>query len=231
MTRATLKIVTQRMSKLEQLIHFIFGEIFGVSTDYHSAILRLWHAQGIYYYRPFRTGHIATLSLLPYRHKPIRYAIYQMKFRNKRSYIPLLGSLIADVLVDMLAELEDTHNFSEPLLLMVPSRHSQVTKRGAHITYELARSAVEQGLHQWVDFQPSLLRQTREITKQSRLANRKERLNNPRGAYRVTKPDRIACRNIIVLDDVYTTGATLDEITRLLEKAGARRIIRITVAH
>jgi ComF family protein len=56
------------------------------------------------------------------------------------------------------------------------------------------------------------------------------RRQNVRGAFVVTHPERIANRRLLLVDDVMTTGATLDECARTLLAGGARRVDVFTVA-
>ena len=58
-------------------------------------------------------------------------------------------------------------------------------------------------------------------------ANRRKNL---RGAFRVRRPERVRGRSILLLDDVYTTGATLEELAQCLLSAGARRVSGLTLA-
>jgi ComF family protein len=57
-----------------------------------------------------------------------------------------------------------------------------------------------------------------------------QRRQNVRGAFIVTHPHRIAGRSLLLIDDVMTTGATLDECARTLLAAGARRVDVFTLA-
>lgn len=57
-----------------------------------------------------------------------------------------------------------------------------------------------------------------------------ERLQNVKGAFTVTVPGSIAGRNIILVDDVFTTGSTVEECVKTLKKAGAEAVYVVTVA-
>jgi ComF family protein len=57
-----------------------------------------------------------------------------------------------------------------------------------------------------------------------------QRRHNVHGAFVVTRPHRIANRSLLLVDDVITTGATLDECARTLRAAGARRVDVFTLA-
>lgn len=53
---------------------------------------------------------------------------------------------------------------------------------------------------------------------------------NLRGAFFVAQPERIAGRSVLLLDDIYTTGATARECTKTLLEAGAARVWVATLA-
>ncbi len=59
---------------------------------------------------------------------------------------------------------------------------------------------------------------------------REERSANVRGAFAVRKPERIAGRRILLVDDVYTTGSTLTECARTLLRAEADAVAVLTLA-
>lgn len=60
--------------------------------------------------------------------------------------------------------------------------------------------------------------------------NRQQRSDNLKNAFTVIKPDRIKDKNILLIDDVYTTGATADSCSRELRKSGAKKIYVLTIA-
>jgi ComF family protein len=60
--------------------------------------------------------------------------------------------------------------------------------------------------------------------------SRSARLANVQGRFRVISPDRIAGRRVVVVDDVYTTGATVTALSRALLRAGVDEVRAITLA-
>ena len=60
---------------------------------------------------------------------------------------------------------------------------------------------------------------------------RKARLENIIGSFGINREKTIENRNIILLDDVTTTGATLGEARKVLLDAGAKNVICVTIAH
>lgn len=57
-----------------------------------------------------------------------------------------------------------------------------------------------------------------------------ERRRNLKGAFALTYPERVVGKKILLVDDVFTTGSTVEECARVLRKAGARRIEVFTLA-
>jgi ComF family protein len=58
---------------------------------------------------------------------------------------------------------------------------------------------------------------------------RKERLRNLRGAFAVPRPDSIADKQILLIDDVFTTGATVNQCAQALRKAGSGDVFALTL--
>jgi ComF family protein len=73
------------------------------------------------------------------------------------------------------------------------------------------------------------LQRTRYTTTQTRL-DRHERMENLRGAFRVRHTPSVTGRHLILIDDVFTTGSTVEECARVLRAAGAASVRVLTVA-
>jgi len=58
----------------------------------------------------------------------------------------------------------------------------------------------------------------------------KERLMNVKGAFTLRDPKEVKGKSILLIDDVYTTGATVQECSKVLKKAGAEKIYVLTLA-
>jgi len=76
---------------------------------------------------------------------------------------------------------------------------------------------------------PMVLQKRKRTASQVGLTHNQRRLNVS-GAFAVARPDRIAGRNVLLIDDVITTGATLDAAARCLRRAGAARIDVLALA-
>jgi len=74
-----------------------------------------------------------------------------------------------------------------------------------------------------------VLQRWRETHSQIGLS-RHQRRENMRGAFAVAKPKEVAGREILLVDDVLTTGTTVSECARVLRRAGASKVYVATVA-
>jgi ComF family protein len=118
-----------------------------------------------------------------------------------------------------------------PLMVVpVPLYRSKLRQRGFNQAELIARHALKV-LARPGEFQlmPEALWRIRETQSQIGLTRHQRRLNL-RGAFVVTKPEAVTGRDVLLVDDVYTTGTTAGECTRVLLKAGARRVWVVTVA-
>ena len=72
---------------------------------------------------------------------------------------------------------------------------------------------------------------TKNTEHQARIKDRRARLKNLSGSFAVKNEGLIKNKNIILIDDITTTGATLAEAKKILKQAGVRKVIAFTVAH
>lgn len=112
------------------------------------------------------------------------------------------------------------------LLVPVPLHRWRLWRRGFNQAAVLARQvAILSGL----DVDPTVLVRVR-ATQSSQGMNRTARAANVRGAFRVIDRSRIKGRDVVLIDDVLTTGATADACAHRLRRAGARRVDVLTFA-
>jgi len=112
------------------------------------------------------------------------------------------------------------------LVVPVPLHHTRLRWRGFNQA-ALISIAIARRLARPLDT-GSLIR-TRATSSQT-AKDRQERHRNVHNAFQVKRPARIANRRILLIDDVMTTGATVDECARVLLAAGARRVDVLTLA-
>ena len=138
------------------------------------------------------------------------------------------SSRLAKVLGTLLAEYQDPDfPFSEfALILSVPLHPQRLRQRGFNQSLLLARR-ISRRHSIPLDF--TALHRIRHTQPQTQLSGY-ERQKNIRGAFEVRRPEVIAEKHILLIDDVFTTGATVQECSRVLLKAGAKQVDVLTLA-
>ena len=156
-------------------------------------------------------------SAFHYAH-PLRKAFHHFKFNHQLYYAPVMGRLWLE------AFRSRPPPFTPDLLLPVPLHIKRLRRRGFNPAVELARPlATELGL----DLKSRICLRIRNTQPQTSCAPAKRR-GNVRGAFTITSSD-IRHKSVAILDDVMTTGATLNEIARVLKKAGAKQVAAWTL--
>jgi ComF family protein len=154
----------------------------------------------------------ATTAALAYAF-PADALIQSLKFRGELALAPFLGGLL----------LKSISTESISCIVPVPLSVTRLRARGFNQALEIARSvAAATGAR----LAPELCERSRDTDAQMELPL-KERAKNVRGAFSCPA---IVSGTIAVLDDVMTTGATLDEMAATLKRAGAARVVNWVVA-
>ena len=113
------------------------------------------------------------------------------------------------------------------LVLPVPLHPWRLWRRRYNQSAELARRLARD----WaLAFDPSALARTRPTASQGAMASARARRRNVLGAFKVPDPARVAGRRVLLVDDVLTTGATVESCARALKRAGAARVHVLVLA-
>ncbi|HOQ02143.1 MAG TPA: ComF family protein [Acetivibrio clariflavus] len=150
----------------------------------------------------------------------IKEALIKYKFFNKPSFGRTFARLIYN-------RIKEKTNLGEiDLIVSVPLHRKKEQLRGYNQSYLIAKQL---GKLLGTKVSKNILIRTKNTDSQS-LLNRVERLRNVKDAFSVTDTNAIKDKSILIVDDIFTTGSTLNECCRILKDAGARRITAIVVA-
>jgi len=165
--------------------------------------------------------HPSTVALFSFGDPRVRASIHEAKYHeNARAF-----TLLSTALSEYLREADDIQP-RKTSIVPIPLGSARQKERGFNQAEEIVRGAVEV-LGITVD--TTLLMRTRETASQVSLP-RRAREENMRGAFSAAHPADPA-RTYIVIDDVITTGATLQAAIDALHDAGAVHIIPLALAH
>jgi ComF family protein len=152
--------------------------------------------------------------------------IHLLKFEQVRPAAGVLGRMLAEAITALEPSLPE----GGVLVVPVPLHARKRAQRGFNQAELIARAALKQlGKPARLELCENVLVRRRETGSQIGLT-RHQRRENLRGAFAVTDPTRIAGRNVVLVDDVFTTGTTVSECVRVLQRADAAGVWVITVA-
>ena len=165
----------------------------------------------------------------------LRELIQLFKYAGVRPAAGVLGRMLGEVLLQLSqSSAEQQAMFAEqlPIVIPVPLFAGKQRQRGFNQAEEIARVALKhfraaQG--EPLTLQTRALARIRDTRTQTGLT-RHQRRQNMRGAFAVGNSELVRGRDVLLVDDVFTTGTTVSECARVLRRAGAKRVLVATVA-
>ena len=156
----------------------------------------------------------------------LRELIHLLKYEQVRPAAGALGRMLAEAL----GGLESAWTLPSVAVVPVPLHARKLRQRGFNQPEVIVREALKRaGGNRRLTLCAGVLQRRRETQSQTGLT-RHQRRENIRGAFAAAKPDQIAGREVLLVDDVFTTGTTVSECARVLRRAGASKIYVATVA-
>jgi competence protein ComFC len=172
-------------------------------------------------------------TLFPYSDPTIQRAIWLLKYKGVKEVVKPLAKALHERLIEDLSSLMELslENESKIVLIPVPLSKEREHERGFNQSAVLAKELVNiddgQSFELWTD----ILKKTRHTQSQVTIKNKSERLKNLQGAFSLENKEVIKDRIVVLLDDVTTTGTTLNECAKVLRRAKPRHIIKVALAH
>jgi len=154
--------------------------------------------------------------------KTVRDLIHQLKYRRVRAIHAILAGLLRRSLNYFSFRVP-----AEAIIIPIPLYPSRERVRGFNQSRLIAEALCPT---LGVGHRPDILRKIKKTAPQMELTAEKRRTNLI-GTFAVADQAAVKDKTVILLDDVKTTGTTLEEAARTLKAAGAKRIWAITVAH
>ena len=150
---------------------------------------------------------------------PVRWSVYQFKYRNRRIY----ANYYADELYRLYKD--NIKDWGVTCIIPVPLHPKRKRKRGYNQAEIIAKR-----LGQLMDIKVDTKAVERiKNTKPRKELGAKERKNSLNGAFRVKKGWK--CENsVLLIDDIYTTGSTIDSVAKVLKEEGTSKVWFLTIS-
>ena len=177
-------------------------------------------------HQEFQTENLSDLYYpLEYKNPLIKNLIKRFK------YEPLVKELAKDLASLIIAHfqlLDPPPNFGggDYVLVPVPLEKRKLKWRGFNQSEEIGKE-ISKFLN--IPLINDILFKIKETPPQVELSE-KEREENIKGVFIIRNRKKISGKKILLVDDVYTTGSTMEEAARVLKKAGAKEVIGIVIA-
>lgn len=171
------------------------------------------------------------IAFLPYRNDIVRAALVELKDFRNRKIERLIGGLVCEKILSMILDSSAMRGKrpDDTLLVPVPMTKKALRKRGWNQCELIAREISRADVGKRMEMRTDVIYKIRDTGDQVG-RTREERLASLGSCMIAGKDVDIRGRDIIVLDDIVTTGATLGEAKRALLQAGARAVICVAVA-
>jgi len=148
----------------------------------------------------------------------IKNSIYQFKYHNKREYGEFYGYEVKNRYESIIK------SWNADVLIPVPLHKSKLRKRGYNQAEIIAKSI---GTFLDIPVDSQLLNRKKKTLAQKEL-NDKERLKNLENAF-IIGGKVVKYKNVIIVDDIYTTGTTIDACSKILIDAGVAKVYYISL--
>jgi len=170
-------------------------------------------------------------SIFYYKNAVVKKLIKFIKYKGDKKVTKQISKIIYDYLLEDISEKIEIHNFTNPIIIPIPATRHRMREHGFNQCERIVKYIEKMDENNYFNFEYKNLIKIKESESQAHAKNKVERFKNIKNSFAILTAEKIIRRNIILIDDVWTTGATLEEARKELLKAGARSVVAYTIAH
>ena len=156
-----------------------------------------------------------------YGNEAVRNLLKLFKFKKWQRLQEPLGEILIQYFENCKLKID---NF---IIVPIPLHPDREAERGFNQSLLLAKTVAD---FYGLNLNPDILKRIKNTKTQSLAKNHEEREQNVSGCFSVQSPELVNGHNVILVDDVHTSGATMSEAARILRANGAEKIIALVVA-
>ncbi len=179
---------------------------------------------------PHEPPHTYIHARFSYKDPSIKKLIRKFKYSHLTSIGKTFGIFLKDLCIEDFASWHELYPHIPLAIIPVPSSGTHKKSRGYNPSALIAKHMMD-----GVDIPHTIymyaITKNPRIEAQSMIHHRGERLRNIKGAFTLNDASAVRGKYVIIVDDVTTTGGTIDEIKKLCMKAGAKKVSAYVVAH
>lgn len=156
-----------------------------------------------------------------YQNQTVKNLIWFLKYHKWQNIIKIIEPIIGEYLEIL------NSSFQDFIIIPIPLHHDRLKERGfnqsqliAEIFARKTNAALNAGN----------LKRIKATKTQAELKNINERIGNIENCFSLNSPGEIKNKNIVLVDDVFTSGSTMNEAVKILKRAGAKKIIAFVFA-
>ncbi|MBI4993772.1 ComF family protein [Candidatus Wolfebacteria bacterium] len=146
--------------------------------------------------------------------------IHYFKYQSFENLTPFLGDLILNYLNIL------NFNFSRFIIISIPLHKYRERRRGFNQANLLGEYVSKKLNLEFLD----ALKRIKNNEPQAKLKNSEQRIKNMENCFKIKDGYNVNGKNIILIDDVFTTGATMNEAAKILKQNNAKKIIALVLA-
>ena len=150
---------------------------------------------------------------------PVKDSLYRFKYQNRQEYARYYGIQLARAYGEWI------QRCGISAVVPIPLSRKRLRQRGFN---QAGLVAIRLGKEMGLPVFPNLLLRVRDTTAQKEL-NEEERKNNLKRAFK-TSANKVQLDHILLIDDIYTTGTTMNEAAKELKRAGAAEVYCLSIS-
>ncbi len=171
------------------------------------------------------------IAVFQYHDLLIKKAIWDLKYHHRSSLGRRFGEILYEELLEDISDLKIYTAGSPIIVIPIPISKHKKHKRGYNQAQKIAKGFCEKGGKKIFLLKTNIVIKKIRTIPQARITNRSRRLKNIKGAFEIKNEEIVKGQTIIIIDDVTTTGGTINEVIKILKKAGAKKVLGFAIAH
>ncbi len=211
------------LKKIEWLCKFILDFVF---DDKFSKNVRKLKIKEEFFYK--KQPDDLAFTVFSYKQKEIRELIHILKYHRGNFALNTCAEFLAKEILSAAGKID----LANAILIPIPRSKKRLKQFGFNqcdlLCKEILKNSEIKKLN--LNFMPKILTQNKSFETQTKLS-RKNRIQNAKESFSIKFPEKISGKKIILIDDVWTTGATLLDASRALKQANAKEIVIFALAH